>query len=124
MDHSEGGSSGDDPAKAAALFVQAIKGIEGVEAQPAPEALPWSLDASAVTLRVRWWTRSMRSDMVHLRARVILALWQAAREHGIDLPYPTTQVLMHDQTEPSDGDRARQREGWPAEDKASQTDLG
>ncbi len=32
---------------------------------------------------------------------------------GIDLPYPTGQVLVHDQTEETDGDRARQREGWP-----------
>jgi len=35
---------------------------------------------------------------------------------GIDLPFPTTQVLFHDQTEASDGDRRRQREGWPAGD--------
>ena len=34
--------------------------------------------------------------------------------HGIDLPFPTQQVLFHDQTEDSDGDRGRQREGWPA----------
>ncbi len=33
---------------------------------------------------------------------------------GIDLPFPTRQVLVHDQTEATDGDRARQREGWSA----------
>jgi hypothetical protein len=32
---------------------------------------------------------------------------------GIDLPYPTRQILFHDQTEETDGDRSRQREGWP-----------
>jgi hypothetical protein len=26
---------------------------------------------------------------------------------------PTQQILFHDQTEETDGDRARQREGWP-----------
>ncbi len=35
-------------------------------------------------------------------------------ENGIDLPYPTQQILFHDQTEKTDGDRSRQREGWPA----------
>ena len=35
---------------------------------------------------------------------------------GIDIPYPTMQVLLHDQTEAADGDRTRQREGWPAGD--------
>ena len=32
---------------------------------------------------------------------------------GIDLPFPTSMVLFHDQTEETDGDRTRQREGWP-----------
>jgi len=31
----------------------------------------------------------------------------------IDLPFPTQQVLFHDQTDTTAGDRARQREGWP-----------
>lgn len=34
--------------------------------------------------------------------------------HGIDLPFETRVVLFHDQTEETDGDRRRQREGWPA----------
>ena len=36
------------------------------------------------------------------------------RDAGIDLPFPTQQVLFHDQTEATDGDRRQQREGWPA----------
>ena len=35
-------------------------------------------------------------------------------ENGIDLPFPTRQILWHDQTEATDGDRKQQREGWPA----------
>jgi small conductance mechanosensitive channel len=33
---------------------------------------------------------------------------------NIDMPFPTQQILFHDQTEETDGDRSRQREGWPA----------
>ncbi|GEO15213.1 hypothetical protein MAE02_29090 [Microvirga aerophila] len=40
---------------------------------------------------------------------------QALTAAGIDLPYPTNVVLLHDQTEEADGDRRRQREGWPPE---------
>lgn len=107
---------GDKPDRAMAVFAQAIAAVEGVEADPAPEVLPWGLDASSVTLRARWWSASKRTDVVHLRARVILAIWQAASDHGIDLPFPTQQILFHDQTEEGDGDRTRQREGWPAGD--------
>ena len=105
---------GDKPERAMVLFAEAIASVDGVEADPAPEVLPWGLDASSVVLRARWWSQSKRTNLVHLRARVILAIWQAAADNGIDLPFPTQQILFHDQTEDGDGDRTRQREGWPA----------
>ena len=105
---------GDHPDKAMRVFTAAVAAVEGVEPEPAPEVLPWGLDASSVTLRARWWSQSKRTNIVHLRARVILAIWQAAADNGIDLPFPTQQILFHDQTEEADGDRTRQREGWPA----------
>jgi small-conductance mechanosensitive channel len=108
---------GDKPDRAMTVFAEAIAKVEGVETEPAPEVLPWGLDASSVTLRARWWSSSKRTDIVHLRARVILAIWQAAADNGIDLPFPTQQILFHDQTEESDGDRTRQREGWPVGEK-------
>ncbi len=36
---------------------------------------------------------------------------------GVDLFFPISQVLLHDQTEATDGERSRQREGWPARGK-------
>lgn len=105
---------GDDPARAAALFRDAIAGVEGVLADPAPEVLPWALNDSTVDLKVRWWAKSLRTDQVHVRARVVQAVYDCARKHGIDLAFPTQVVLFHNQTEDVDGDRTRQREGWPA----------
>ena len=52
--------------------------------------------------------------MVHAQGGVIAAIKQALGEAHIDLPFPTRVVLLHDQTEETDGDRSRQREGWPA----------
>jgi small conductance mechanosensitive channel len=49
---------------------------------------------------------------------VIQAIKQALCRAGIDLPFPTNVVLLHDQTEEADGDRTRQCEGWPAVDKS------
>ena len=48
------------------------------------------------------------------RDQVLTAIRAALSTHGIDLPFPTQQILFHDQTEESDGNRTRQREGWPA----------
>lgn len=104
---------GDDPAAAVAIFESALLKVEGVLADPAPEVLPWALNESSVDLKARWWTNSVRTEQVHVRARVVLALFQAAKAHGIDLPFPTQIMLWHDQTEETDGDRNHQREGWP-----------
>ncbi len=105
---------GDEPGSTAATFLAAIAEVEGVLADPAPEVLPWALNNSTVDLKARWWVKSQRTDVVHTRARVVLAIHKAAAEHGIDLPFPTQVILFHDQTEQTDGDRTRQREGWPA----------
>lgn len=112
-DYDVGIGYGDDPALAERVFVEAMRGVEGVLADPAPEALPWKLNESTVDLRLRWWADSVRTEQVHVRARVVRAVFDAARTHGIDLPFPTTVMLFHNQTEDADGDRTRQREGWP-----------
>jgi hypothetical protein len=45
---------------------------------------------------------------------VLAAIKNTLVANGIDLPFPTQQILFHDQIEETDGDRTRQREGWPA----------
>jgi len=105
---------GDNLDRACTVLLEALKKAEGVARQPAPEAIPWALDASTVNVKLRWWSDSRRADVVETQGRVIAAVRRAANEHGIDLPFPTQVVLFHDQTEESDGDRTRQREGWPA----------
>ncbi len=109
---------GDDPSAAIDIFEEAVAGVDGVLADPKPEALPWVLNESSVDLKVRWWAESTRTEQVHVRARVVLALFKVAKANGIDLPFPTQIMLFHDQTEATDGDRNRQREGWPGGDSA------
>ncbi len=107
---------GDDVERACRVIVEALHSRDGIEKDPAPEAVPWELDASTVNIRVRWWSDPHIAAVVQARGRVIAAVKQALAKAGIDLPFPTRVVLLHDQTEATDGDRARQREGWPAGD--------
>ncbi len=105
---------GDDIETARRVILDALGSVEGVEREPAADVIPWELDSSTVNLKVRWWTNSKRADVVVVRGRVIETIKQALTEASIDIPFPTRVVLFHDQTEESDGDRRRQREGWPA----------
>ena len=106
---------GDDVGKVQELILATLAGIKGVLKDPAPEAVVTDLAGSTVNVRARWWIDPPRKiDVIRSTSEVLVALKDALTEAGVDLPYPTQQILFHDQTEETDGDRARQREGWPA----------
>ena len=105
---------GDDVGQAAKLILEVLNNVEGVYKEPAPDVLVAELADFSVNLRARWWTHSRRTDVLAVQSKVVAAIKSILLENGIDLPFPTQQILFHDQTEETDGDRSRQREGWPA----------
>lgn len=105
---------GDDIETARRVMLEAMRRTPGVLEHPAPDVLVVALADFSVVLRARYWTLPGRADTLLAQDRVLTALKGALVENGIDLPFPTQQILFHDQTEVTDGDRARQREGWPA----------
>lgn len=106
---------GDEIEHAREIVIQTLRAQPEVLATPAPDCLVIELGASSIVLRARWWiTPSRRADVLESRDRVLPAIKTALVRAGIDLPFPTQQLLFHDQTEEGDGDRSRQREGWPA----------
>lgn len=106
---------GDNIDQAKALILEAIASVDEVLSNPAPDALVMDLAESTVNIRARWWVNPpRRSDALETRDHVLSAIKNKLTANGIDLPFPTQQILFHDQTEETDGDRTRQREGWPA----------
>ena len=106
---------GDDIARAKEVILEALRGVHGILQDPAPEALVVDLAGSTVNIRARWWIDPpLRKDYMHSVDDALHAIKNALTAEGIDLPFPTQQVLFHDQTEATDGDRSTQREGWPA----------
>ncbi|WP_396799196.1 mechanosensitive ion channel family protein [Microcoleus sp. FACHB-1515] len=116
LEYDVGIGYGDDVEEAKRLILEALHSVDIVLDTPAPDALVMELAESSVVIRARWWIKPpRRADDLASRDQVISAIKQKVYvENGIDLPYPTRQILFHDQTEEIDGDRARQREGWPA----------
>jgi small conductance mechanosensitive channel len=104
---------GDDVRRAAAAITEALRNIEGVRQDPPPEAIAMALADSSVVIRARWWTGARQDEVLRVQHEVIATMKETMSGAGIDLPFPTSVVLFHDQTEETDGDRSRQREGWP-----------
>jgi len=118
MEYDFGIGYGDDVEQAKRLMLETIHSIDDILKDPAPDVLLLELAESSVNIRARWWIKPPRRiDDLTSRDKVISAIKKKLLENGIDLPYPTQQILFHDQTEETDGDRHRQREGWPAGNK-------
>lgn len=106
---------GDNIDSTRTLILQTMNTIPTVLKDPAPEALVIAIADYSVNLRVRWWIDPPRKrDTFVSTDQVLTAIKNELTAAGIDLPFPTRQILFHDQTEATDGNRATQREGWPS----------
>jgi small conductance mechanosensitive channel len=116
LEYDVGIGYGDDVEQAKQLMLEAMLSVDEVLKDPAPDVLVVALAESSVNIRIRWWIKPPRRiDDLRALDHVLRTIKQKVYvENGIDLPYPTQQILFHDQTEETDGDRAQQREGWPA----------
>jgi small-conductance mechanosensitive channel len=118
MEYDIGVGYGDDLKRAKQLILEAIYNVDEVSREPAPDVLVVDLEESSVNIRARWWIKPPRRiDDLISRDKVLTAIKNKLAANGIDLPFPTQQILFHDQTEETDGDRTNQREGWPAGNK-------
>ena len=107
--------NGDDIVAAKGVILDTMRALPEVESDPAPDVLVVAYADAGIKLRMRWWIKPpRRADALDIQDKVLEAVKVALTAHGVDLPFPTYQVLLHDQTEATDGDRRRQREGWPA----------
>ncbi|KAI9135409.1 mechanosensitive ion channel family protein [Acaryochloris sp. CCMEE 5410] len=84
--------------QASQLILAAMQETEGVLADPAPEVLVVDLAPSTVNLRARWWMDPpRRADVLEMTSQILKAIKNKLMAQGIDLPYPTQQILMQDQ---------------------------
>lgn len=69
------------------LAVDTVKGVEGVQESPEPEAFVEELAGSWVTIRVRFWHGPRNHDRWEIRGRAITATFGAFNDAGINMPY-------------------------------------
>lgn len=115
LEYDVGIGYGDDINTARQLILKAMCETDGVLQYPAPDAIVVALAGSTVNIRARWWIQPpRRKDALNSQDQVLTNIKNKLMANGIDLAFPTQQILFHDQTEATDGDRSHQREGWPS----------
>ena len=86
------------PAEVIALLERTAAAVPGVLPTPAPQAFLLSYGDSAIQYAVRFWIASALAH-TEISSEVQQAIWQAFRDHAIEIPYPH-QVQLERVMEP------------------------
>ena len=103
---------GDSIEEARSTILRVVAAAEGVLAEPGPWAYVEELAGSSVNFAVYFWTDAPQATVLKVRDRVATAIKLALDAAKIDMPFPHTVVLYHDQT----GGLAADRVGTAARD--------
>ena len=85
---------GTDLRRAIALLEQAATGQPRILADPAPQALVVAFADSGVNLEIGFWIADPEAGSGLLKSDVNLAVWQAFKENGIEIPFPRREVKL------------------------------
>lgn len=71
---------------AKSLVLDAMRGVENVEATPAPDVLAMNLVDAGVVLRMRFWVDGRRASVLAVRDGVVSSVKQALEAGGMNFP--------------------------------------
>ncbi len=77
-----------DPHKVIALALDAVKSVDRVLPAPKPVCHLKGFGNSSLDFIVRFWIRDPVDGLTNVRGRVLLALWDALKREGIEIPFP------------------------------------
>jgi small-conductance mechanosensitive channel len=77
-----------DPHKVIALALEAVKSIDRVLPAPKPVCHLKGFGDSSLDFVVRFWIRDPVDGLTNVRGKVLLALWDALKREGIEIPFP------------------------------------
>jgi small-conductance mechanosensitive channel len=78
------------------LAVEAAKRTKRVLASPAPVCHVTAFADSAVNLLLRFWIEDPANGVANIKGAVLLSLWDAFKEHRIEIPFPQRDVRIRD----------------------------
>src|SRR5262249_14360429 len=83
-----------DPHQVIALAMKAAATPARVVDNPKPVCWLIALGENALEFSLRFWIKDAESGVTNVKGEVLLALWDAFKEHGIKIPYPHREVFV------------------------------
>ncbi len=94
LDVNFGVSYDSDPHEIKKLAPEAAKSVKRVVAVPAPVCHIVGFGDSSVDFVLRFWIRDPTKGLTNVRGDVFLALWDALKESGVEIPFPRQDIRM------------------------------
>ena len=94
LDVAFGVSYASDPHKICQIAMDATKTVARVLISPAPVCHLKAFGDSSLDFTLRFWIRDPVDGVTNVRGQVLLALWDAFKREGIEIPYPVRDVRI------------------------------
>jgi small-conductance mechanosensitive channel len=83
-----------NPHEVSALAIEAASGCNRVFRGKKPVCWLTGFGDSSLDFVLRFWIEDPREGLTNIRGVVLLSLWDALQEHGIQIPYPHRELIM------------------------------
>jgi small-conductance mechanosensitive channel len=84
-----------DLEQALELLREAARRVPRALQNPPPNPLVISFGESAIELELRFWIADAQNGVHNVMSEVLLEIWRLFRDHGIRIPYPKRDVVVH-----------------------------
>lgn len=84
-----------DPHEVIAIAKKAAMKPARVVDSPAPVCWIVEFGDSSINFDLRFWIKDAEGGVANIRGEVLLSLWDAFKENGIQIPYPHREVFVH-----------------------------
>lgn len=84
-----------DPHEVIRIAVEASRNVDRVDSGFNPPVC-WmtAFGESSLDFKLRFWISDPQQGLTNIRGKVLIALWDAFKEHGIAIPYPHREVIF------------------------------
>ncbi len=83
-----------DPHVVSDLAINAALSVGRIDGARRPVCWLTAFGDSSLDFVLRFWIQDPQQGLTNIRGKVLLALWDAFKENGIEIPYPHRQVIM------------------------------
>ena len=91
-----GVSYNSDPHVVSDLAINAALSVERIDGSRKPVCWLTAFGDSSLDFVLRFWIQDPQQGLTNIRGKVLLALWDAFKQNGIEIPYPHRQVIFSD----------------------------